>query len=237
MRFDVPVVGVSTIEAMKAAGATLLSVDAGKTLMIDGDEIVKAADAAGICIVGRWQQRRPRSRQLMSRAFVLRGHGHDAARCGHRRRASRASITRGFWRRCRASSWWRSSTRTGRAPRRLPRPTARGRRSTIASCSARSMPSRSRCRPSCTSDVALPFLRAGVPVLVEKPMARSLDEADEMIAAAARRRRRARGRADRALQSGARRGAAADHRSRASSRSTASAPFPSAASTSTSSST
>jgi len=53
MRFDVPVVGVSTIEAMKAAGATLLSVDAGKTLMIDGDAIVNAADAAGICIVGR----------------------------------------------------------------------------------------------------------------------------------------------------------------------------------------
>jgi DUF1009 family protein len=53
MRFDVPVVGVSTIEAMKAAGATVLSVDAGKTLMIDGDAIVKAADEAGICIVGR----------------------------------------------------------------------------------------------------------------------------------------------------------------------------------------
>src|SRR5438552_3398462 len=53
MRFDVPVVGVSTIDAMKAAGATLLSVDAGKTLMIDGDAIVRAADEAGICIVGR----------------------------------------------------------------------------------------------------------------------------------------------------------------------------------------
>jgi hypothetical protein len=53
MRFDVPVVGVSTIEAMKTVGATVLSVDAGKTLMIDGDAIVKAADEAGICIVGR----------------------------------------------------------------------------------------------------------------------------------------------------------------------------------------
>lgn len=53
MRFDVPVVGVSTIEAMKAAGATLISVDAGKTLMIDGEAIVRAADAAGIAIVGR----------------------------------------------------------------------------------------------------------------------------------------------------------------------------------------
>jgi len=53
MRFDVPVIGVSTIEAMKAAGATALSVDAGKTLMIDGDRITSAADEAGICIVGR----------------------------------------------------------------------------------------------------------------------------------------------------------------------------------------
>jgi UDP-2,3-diacylglucosamine hydrolase len=53
MRFDVPVVGVSTIQAMKAAGATALSVDAGKTLMIDGEAIVRTADEAGIAIVGR----------------------------------------------------------------------------------------------------------------------------------------------------------------------------------------
>ena len=53
MRFDVPVAGVSTIDAMQAAGATLLSVDAGKTLMIDGQAIIRAADQAGIAIVGR----------------------------------------------------------------------------------------------------------------------------------------------------------------------------------------
>jgi DUF1009 family protein len=53
MRFDVPVVGVPTIDAMKAAGATVLSVDAGKTLMIDGSAIVRAADDADIAIVGR----------------------------------------------------------------------------------------------------------------------------------------------------------------------------------------
>jgi DUF1009 family protein len=53
MRFDVPVIGVATIDAMARAGASVLSVDAGKTLMIDGDAIVKAADAAGIAIVGR----------------------------------------------------------------------------------------------------------------------------------------------------------------------------------------
>ena len=53
MRFDVPVVGVSTIAAMNAVGADALSVDAGKTLMIDGDAIVRAANEADICIVGR----------------------------------------------------------------------------------------------------------------------------------------------------------------------------------------
>jgi UDP-2,3-diacylglucosamine hydrolase len=53
MRFDVPVVGVPTIVAMKSAGASALSVDAGKTLVIDGDATSRAADEAGICIVGR----------------------------------------------------------------------------------------------------------------------------------------------------------------------------------------
>jgi DUF1009 family protein len=53
MRFDVPVVGVATIRAMQAAGATVLSIDAGRTLMIDGDAIIAAADAGGIAIVGR----------------------------------------------------------------------------------------------------------------------------------------------------------------------------------------
>jgi DUF1009 family protein len=53
MRFDVPVIGVATIDAMVRAGATILSVDAARTLMLDGDAIVKAADAAGVAIVGR----------------------------------------------------------------------------------------------------------------------------------------------------------------------------------------
>jgi DUF1009 family protein len=53
MRFDVPVIGLATIATMKAAGATTLSVDAGRALMIDGGAIVTAADAADITIVGR----------------------------------------------------------------------------------------------------------------------------------------------------------------------------------------
>ncbi len=51
MRFDVPVVGVKTIEVMQKAGATCLAVDAGKCLLLDGGAIITAADAAGITIL------------------------------------------------------------------------------------------------------------------------------------------------------------------------------------------
>jgi DUF1009 family protein len=52
MRFDVPVVGVRTIEAMRAAGATCLCVEAGRTLLFDPEGVAAAADAAGIAVVG-----------------------------------------------------------------------------------------------------------------------------------------------------------------------------------------
>lgn len=51
MRFDVPVVGVKTIEVMRKAGATCLALDAGKCLLIDGDAVIQTADDAGIAIV------------------------------------------------------------------------------------------------------------------------------------------------------------------------------------------
>jgi hypothetical protein len=53
MRFDVPVVGVRTIQVMQSVGADGLSIDAGKALLLDGAEVIKAADRAGIVIVGR----------------------------------------------------------------------------------------------------------------------------------------------------------------------------------------
>jgi DUF1009 family protein len=53
MRFDVPVVGLATVEAMRAAGASALSIDAGKTLMFERDRMISAADEAGITIIGR----------------------------------------------------------------------------------------------------------------------------------------------------------------------------------------
>ena len=51
MRFDVPVIGVKTIEVMRKAGATCLALDAGKCLLIDGDAVIVGAAAADITIV------------------------------------------------------------------------------------------------------------------------------------------------------------------------------------------
>ena len=51
MRFDVPVVGVKTIEVMRKAGATCLALDAGKCLLLDGEGVISAADGSQIAIV------------------------------------------------------------------------------------------------------------------------------------------------------------------------------------------
>jgi DUF1009 family protein len=51
MRFDVPVIGVATVDTMKLAGATCLAVEAGRTLLFDAEAILRAADEAGIAIV------------------------------------------------------------------------------------------------------------------------------------------------------------------------------------------
>jgi hypothetical protein len=53
MRFDVPVIGVATVRAMQAAGATCLAIEAGKTLLFDPAAIIAAADTAGIVIVAK----------------------------------------------------------------------------------------------------------------------------------------------------------------------------------------
>jgi UDP-2,3-diacylglucosamine hydrolase len=51
MRFDVPVIGLKTIEVMRAAGASCLALDAGKCLLLDGEKIIEAANAAEMAIV------------------------------------------------------------------------------------------------------------------------------------------------------------------------------------------
>jgi hypothetical protein len=51
MRFDVPVIGVKTIDVMRAAGASCLALDAGKCLLLDGEKVIDAADAAEIAVI------------------------------------------------------------------------------------------------------------------------------------------------------------------------------------------
>jgi UDP-2,3-diacylglucosamine hydrolase len=50
MRFDVPVVGLPTVESMQKAGATALAIDATRTLLFDREKLIQLADAAGIAI-------------------------------------------------------------------------------------------------------------------------------------------------------------------------------------------
>lgn len=52
MRFDVPTVGLLTIENLHAAGATCLAVEAGKVILLDKPKLLEAADEAGVAVVG-----------------------------------------------------------------------------------------------------------------------------------------------------------------------------------------
>ncbi|HLJ77777.1 MAG TPA: UDP-2,3-diacylglucosamine diphosphatase LpxI [Acidobacteriaceae bacterium] len=51
LRFDVPVIGIRTIETMRAAGATCLAVEARRTLLFDREAVRAQADAAGIAVI------------------------------------------------------------------------------------------------------------------------------------------------------------------------------------------
>ena len=181
------------------------SIDAGQTLILDGEAFIRAANAAGIVVVGR--ERRMSAPAARSRR--------------HRRRPSRPASRAAAGDACPASTLVAAvdldrRARAGggrghgrRGAHRLPR-AVRPRR-----CGRRR---RADGRSSARSRA--PFLERGVHVLVEKPMAASLAEADAMLAAGARVRRHARGRPHRALQPGDRRGAAAAARRRASSKCT-----------------
>jgi len=52
MRFDVPAAGMETIGSMRKVKASVLALEAGKVLLVDKDNVVSAADDAGICIIG-----------------------------------------------------------------------------------------------------------------------------------------------------------------------------------------
>ena len=50
MRFDVPVIGLQTVEVMKRSSVTGLAIDAGRTLLLDRSRLIEAADAAGLSV-------------------------------------------------------------------------------------------------------------------------------------------------------------------------------------------
>lgn len=52
MRFDVPVVGLKTLDTLRAARAAALAVEAGKTLLLDKERFLAEARSAGLCVVG-----------------------------------------------------------------------------------------------------------------------------------------------------------------------------------------
>jgi DUF1009 family protein len=56
MLYDVPVVGPQTIAVMRETGATALSIDAGRTLLLDRAELLRQADAAQIAIIAHPEQ-------------------------------------------------------------------------------------------------------------------------------------------------------------------------------------
>lgn len=51
-RFDVPVVGVETVRALAAGCGALLAVEAGRTLLLEREALLREADAAGIAVIG-----------------------------------------------------------------------------------------------------------------------------------------------------------------------------------------
>ena len=55
LRFDVPVIGIATIETMTKAKATCLSIEAGRTLIFDQERVLALADDAGIAITASMQ--------------------------------------------------------------------------------------------------------------------------------------------------------------------------------------
>lgn len=52
LRFDVPVVGSRTLESLKAAGAHVMAVEAGKTLLLDMENVLKEANASQLTLTG-----------------------------------------------------------------------------------------------------------------------------------------------------------------------------------------
>ncbi len=52
MRLDIPVVGLATIKTLIRAGAAAMAVEAGKTIVLNKDEVIKQANKHNVCLMG-----------------------------------------------------------------------------------------------------------------------------------------------------------------------------------------
>ena len=52
-RFDLPIIGVATVQTLHANGVSCLAVEAGTTLLLERDRVLAAANDAGLCVIGR----------------------------------------------------------------------------------------------------------------------------------------------------------------------------------------
>ena len=175
MRFDVPVVGVQTIEAMRDAGASAISIDAGRTLFVDGDEVYPRRRCGGD------RGRRPggtgRGDAVMSGASPLRVGVVGVGHLGRHHARILAALP--------------EAALVGVVDSDLARAQAIAREhateafAEVAALDGRVDAVTIAAPTEAHHQLARPFLERGIPVLVEKPLTRSLDEADDLIAAAA----------------------------------------------------
>ena len=104
MRFDVPVVGLSTVEVMKRCRVTALAMDAHSTLLFDRAELIAAADAAGITIQAfePVERRRRSTGRRKPRNPKRNDEGPERIRVAVVARENLAAIMRAFIAKCRA---------------------------------------------------------------------------------------------------------------------------------------
>jgi DUF1009 family protein len=53
LRLDLPVMGPETVEILREAGASVLAVEAGKTIVIDKEKVIREADRSHLCLMGK----------------------------------------------------------------------------------------------------------------------------------------------------------------------------------------
>ncbi|MFZ2447391.1 MAG: UDP-2,3-diacylglucosamine diphosphatase LpxI [Syntrophobacteraceae bacterium] len=215
LRFDVPAVGYDTIQSMKRVNARVLVVEAGRTLMFDREKMIDAADAAGISIIVQRDEHLPVETQdqdaleALASGRLARNERLPSVAVGPERgkpglspliRAARGDASRvgvigvGYLGRFHAQKYARlpeadlvsvvdiDASRGSSVAREVGTEPLTDYRQLLGRVDAVSIVTPTQRH----FEIAREFLSAGIHVLLEKPMTRSLEEADELVALAQR---------------------------------------------------